>query len=146
MVELEWTQLSLGLTADEILLTALGRTIARTIGEGVVAVDIAGDDGSIPRSVYLTCATGAHYGMGQIASPAPAEIFFNYLGAMPEVPASEAPTLGHALELRVYRTAGVLHLDWWYDTRRFYPSTVEELTEQFPLALIQLTSDATPAI
>ena len=84
--------------------------------------------------------------MGQIAAPAPAEIFFNYLGAVPDVsssqPASEAPTRGHALELRVYRTAGVLHLDWWYDTRRFYPSTVEELTEQFPLALIELTSDA----
>ena len=44
----------------------------------------------------------------------------------------------------MYRTTDLLHLDWWYDTRRFYPSTVEELTEQFPLALIELTSDAIP--
>jgi len=35
----EW----LGVAADEILLAALGRTIARTIGEGVVAVDVTGE-------------------------------------------------------------------------------------------------------
>ena len=28
------------------------------------------------------------------------------------------PGLGHAIELRAYRSAAVLHLDWWYDTRR----------------------------
>ena len=147
MVELEWAQLSLGLAADEILFAALGRAIARTIGEGVVAVDVAGDDREVPQSVYLTCATEAHYGFGQVAPHASPEIFFNYLGAVPEGQAvSEAPSPRHALELRVYRTGGQLHLDWWYDTRRFYPSTVEELTEQFPLALIELTSDAVPPV
>ena len=33
----------------------------------------------------------------------------------------------------------------WYDTRRFYPITVEELAEHAPLALIELTSEALPA-
>ena len=52
------------------------------------------------------------------------------------------PGLGHALEVRIYRTAGLLHVDWWYDTSRFDPYTIEELTEQFPLALFEMTSDA----
>lgn len=146
--ELDWAQQSLGLAADEILLAALGRAIARTIGDGVVAVDIARDGRLVSQPVYLTCAMGAHYGFGQIASHALSEIYFNYLGTVREVSsnetASETPNLYHALELRVYRTTDLLHLDWWYDTRRFYPSTVEELTEQFPLALIELTSDAIP--
>jgi hypothetical protein len=36
----------------------------------------------------------------------------------------------------------MLHLDWWYDTTRFDHYTVEELTEQFRLALFEMTSDA----
>ena len=52
------------------------------------------------------------------------------------------PGLGYALELRVYRTDGLLQLDWWYDTTRFDRYTVEELTEQFPFALFEMTSDA----
>ena len=66
----------------------------------------------------------------------PAEIFFSYVGTIPELPSVTAgdapiqldtdtampvrealPGLGHAVELRVYRTSGALHLDWWYDTR-----------------------------
>ena len=47
----------------------------------------------------------------------------------------------------MYRTAdGHVHMDWWYDTRRLDRYTVEEMTEQFPLALIDLTSDAVPPI
>ncbi len=56
------------------------------------------------------------------------------------------PGLGHALELRVYRTAGLLHLDWWYDTRRLdrrAPS--KRCAEQFPVALTELTSEAIAA-
>ena len=51
---------------------------------------------------------------------------------------------GHALELRAYRADGVVQLDWWFDARSFEAYTVEELAEQFPLALIELTSEATP--
>ena len=39
---------------------------------------------------------------------------------------------------------GLVQLDWWYDTRSFDSYTVEELAEQFPLALIELTSEAMP--
>ena len=55
----------------------------------------------------------------------------------------ETPT-AHALELRAYRADGLVQLDWWYDTRSFDAYTVEELTEQLPLALIELTSEAMP--
>jgi phthiocerol/phenolphthiocerol synthesis type-I polyketide synthase E len=78
------------------------------------------------------------------------DIFFSYLGSVPE-PASlsvreSLPALGHALELRVYRSGGQLQMDWWYDTRRFDEGTVDELSEQFPLALIELTSEASPIV
>ena len=53
-------------------------------------------------------------------------------------------TVGTLLELHAHRRDGVsCVLDWWYDTRSFEPYTVEELAEQFPYALIELTSEAT---
>jgi len=78
------------------------------------------------------------------------EVYFNYLGEVSEdsvpVPVQEAPPgLGHALELRIYRTADRVHVDWWYDSSHFEPYTVEELAEQFPLALFEMTTDALPA-
>jgi hypothetical protein len=149
----------LGLAADEILLAALGRTIARTIGEGVVAVDITGARRWLLHAIPLICATtqkasptemlgNVHRMLG--AAPAhaaslPSEVFLNYIGTLPggATPSYETPPgLGYALELRVYRIDGQLHLDWWYDTSRFDRYTVEELTEQFPLALFEMTSDA----
>ena len=60
------------------------------------------------------------------------------------MPVREAiPGLGHAIELRVYRCAGVLHLDWWYDTP---PARADRrrnrLPRQFPTALMELTREA----
>ena len=49
----EW----LGVAADEILLAALGRTIARTIGQGVLAVDVTGEARWLLHAIPLTCAT-----------------------------------------------------------------------------------------
>jgi len=56
------------------------------------------------------------------------------------------PGLGHAIELRVYRHSGVLHLDWWYDSRRLQQARVEALAQRFPLALRVLIQDAIEAI
>ena len=59
------------------------------------------------------------------------------------MPVREAiPGLGHAIELRVYRSAGVLHLDWWYDSRRLEPAMAESLAEGFSIALMELTREA----
>ena len=52
------------------------------------------------------------------------------------------PGLGHPLELRAYRHGGVLHVDWWYDSRRVPGGTVEALAEQFPATLMQLIGEA----
>jgi hypothetical protein len=152
-LELDGAARWLGVAAHEILLAALGRTIARTIGDGVVAVDIAFADRWIP----LLCATvrdasatqllaGVRRALAGAALPAestPPEVMFNYTaGPDPVSPASDE----RALELRAYRRDGLLHLDWWYDTRQFDRYTVEELTEQFPLALVEVTSEAVAPI
>lgn len=149
----EW----LGLAADEILLAALARTIARTIGHGVVAVDITGERRWLLHAIPLTCATAqqasatdmlgiVHRMLGAAhATSLPSEVFLNFIGTLPDgtTPMYETPPgLGYALELRVYRTDGLLHIDWWYDASRFDRYTVEELTEQFPFALFEMTSDA----
>jgi hypothetical protein len=151
----EW----LGVAADEILLAALGRTIARTIGDGVVAVDVTGERRWLLHAIPLLCASSkqasptemlrdVHRMFGSGPAPVtslPSEILLNYIGELPDgtTPMYETPPgLGYALELRVYRVDGQLHLDWWYDSTRFEAYTIEELAEQFPLALFDMTSDA----
>ena len=151
----EW----LGVAADEILLAALGRTIARTIGDGVVAVDVTGARRWLLHAIPLRCSTAQQASATEMlgtvhrmlsavpphATSLPSEVFLNCVGTLP---AGTTPTyvtppgLGYALELRVYRGDGLLHLDWWYDAARFDRYTIEELMEQFPLALFEMTSDA----
>ncbi len=157
----EW----LGVAADEILVAALARTIARTLGDGVVPVDIASEGRCLLDAVPLACATAQQASATEVlrsvhrtlaaaqerAAGGMSEVYFNHLGEVPDesvpVPVQETPPgLGHALEVRVYRSAGMMHVDWWYDTSRFEAYTVEELTEQFPLALIEMTSDALPPL
>jgi hypothetical protein len=147
--ELDGAQWYLGVPAEAILLAALGLAIARTIGEGVVAVDVAGHSGSVPlacTSAGMATATetlsAVHRMLAggstapKLAAQPPSEIYFSHLGT--------EPSLRHALELRVYRENDLVQLDWWYDTRSFDPYTVEELAEQLPLSLIELTSEAIP--
>ena len=192
--------------ADEIMLAALGRTIAHSVGEGVVAVDLAGHgrlvlkpDVDLHRTVGwfttiypvpVNCTTAEntsaaetldeihrtldavpHYGIGhgllryvyaptarQLAAQPSPDIFFSYVGTIPELPPAQGPVqfdidpvmlvseippgLGHALELRVYRSSGVLHLDWWFDTRRLENATVQELMAQFPVSLTELIDES----
>ena len=193
---------------DEMLLAALSRTIAATVGDGIVAVDLGGPGRSVLKpdvdlrrtvgsfaTVYpvaLSCAKrdGAsakqlledvhgklnavpHYGIGygllrylyaptarSLGATAPADIFFNYVGAIPDLPAlgddvavqfdadtalpvrEAIPGLGHAIEFRVYRSAGALNLDWWYDTRRVDAASVQSLADGFSRTLLELIRDA----
>jgi phthiocerol/phenolphthiocerol synthesis type-I polyketide synthase E len=207
--ELDDARRRLNLSLEEVLLATLGRTIAMTIGEGAVAVDLAGSGRSVLKpdvdlrrtvgwfnTVYpivVTCASpqkagarqlfegvketlGAvpHYGIGygllrylyaptarRLGATRSADILLSNLGAVPEVAAQAAedapvqfdsdpampirdavPGLGHAIELRVYRAAGVLHLDWWYDARRLGATDVESLARHFSLTLAELTREA----
>lgn len=159
--ELDGATESLGLAADEILVAALSRTIARTLGEGLVPVDIASERGALLDAVPLVCVTAqrasatevlaaVHHTLAaaserdEAASP---EVYFNYIGELPAetVPVQETPPgLGHALEVRVYRAGGDVRIDWWYDTSRFAAYTIEELAEQFAFSLVEMTSDALP--
>ncbi|WP_041312796.1 type I polyketide synthase [Mycobacterium sp. JS623] len=89
------------------------------------------------------------------------DILFSYVGTIPELPhvsSTDAPVqfdgdtampvreaipgLGHAIELRVYRFAGALHLDWWYDTRRVEPAMTQSLADGLPIALTELVQEA----
>ena len=157
--ELDGAAAWLDLTASEIILAALGRTIARTIGDGVVAVDVTGERHWLLQPLPLLCATAGQVdatemlGMvhralaagGDHSTHAASEIFVNNAGDVSDAPVDGIPPgLGYALELRVYRMDGEIHLDWWYDTGRFDAYTVEELMEQFRLSLFEMTSDASP--
>ncbi len=195
---------------EEMLLAALSRTIATTIGDGSVAVDLGGPGRSVLKpdvdlrrtvgwfttvypvalhcegeeassakqlldEVHDTLNAVPHYGIGYgllrylyaptarlLGAGRPADIFFSYVGTIPDLPtvpvrrlfpfsstptsrcrcARRFPGLGHAIELRVYRSAGVLHLDWWYDTRRVESGTAQSLADEFAKALIELTREA----
>jgi len=91
----------------------------------------------------------------------PADIFFSYVGTIPDLPSVSSddapvqfdadtamavreaiPGLGHAVELRVYRSAGVLHVDWWYDTRRVETATAKSIADWYSIALMDLVRQA----
>ncbi|BCI53780.1 hypothetical protein NIIDNTM18_30580 [Mycolicibacterium litorale] len=164
-LELDGAAFALGVAADELLLAALGRTVARTMGDGVVAVDVVRDGRSAPALVDLIClgdrqldATamvlmahqvltesaagrlGGSFGDGGVD----ADVLFNYVGTTPARTATP-PLVGHALELRAYRDGGIMQVDWWFDSHRFDHATIQEFAEQFPFALIELTSEAAPS-
>ncbi|GFM18191.1 MULTISPECIES: hypothetical protein [Mycobacteriaceae] len=141
----EW----LGVTVEEILLAALGRTFGRTRGDGAVVVDVAAGQPGLCRRVSLLCAAGAPMGPTEMlqgahnsliaASSHPdarAEILLDVTGAGAT---GQSP---RALELRVARQSDDLHIQWCYDPSRLDRYSVEEMAEQFPLALIEITSDA----
>jgi hypothetical protein len=143
---------SLEVAADVLLLAALGRAIERTLGAGVISVDIA-DGVHAGRVVSLRCASARDAdASATILEAGRALTLSSVHGAetVPEAvvslgPAGASPvdlTAVRALQLSAYRSDGAVQLDWWYDNRRFDRYTVEELAEQFPLALIELTSEA----
>jgi phthiocerol/phenolphthiocerol synthesis type-I polyketide synthase E len=143
-----------------------------------VALTCATGDGASAKQVlddvHSTLTAVPHYGIGygllrylyaptarQLGATAPADIYFSYIGAIPDLPplASEdvavqfdtdttlwvrepIPGLGHAIEFRVYRSAGVLHLDWWYDTRRVESTLAQSLADGFSQTLLELIREA----
>ncbi|KAA0101264.1 hypothetical protein CIW49_07230 [Mycolicibacterium sp. P1-18] len=163
-MELDGAAEVLELTTDDILLAALGRAIERTIGTGVVGVDVPSYGTSV-EPVALSCAApaqldademlaGVHHQLGAVAvhgivrgvpsqtrAASPSAVLFATAAA-----AAERPHTGHVLELRAFRQGDVIALDWWFDARSFEPYTVAELADQFPLAMIELTSEAIPPV
>lgn len=147
--ELDGAAAHLGVLNGKLLLAALGRAVARTIGRGVVAVDV--DTHIIALDCVLPAELDATQLLAHVCSAvagstvrrpgqALAELAFRCVGPV----SSEKPLEGHALELRADRSNGVVQLDLWFDARRFEAYTIEELAEQFPQALIEITSEAIP--
>jgi phthiocerol/phenolphthiocerol synthesis type-I polyketide synthase E len=90
-----------------------------------------------------------------------ADVFYSNLGTIPDLSALASddapvlfdsdmesqvreaiPGLGHAVELRVYRSGGRLHVDWWYDTRRVDSATASSLAGEFAAAVTTLVQEA----
>jgi phthiocerol/phenolphthiocerol synthesis type-I polyketide synthase E len=207
--EIDDARRRLGLSVDDILLAALSQTIAATIGEGTVAIDLAGPGRSVLRpdvdlrrtvgwfsTVYpvaLECAKPddnparqllddvhetlnavPHYGIGYgllrylyaptaraLGATRRAEVFFSNVGTIPDLSflaSDDAPVqvdsdiesqvreaipgLGHAVEVRVYRSGGRLHVDWWYDVRRVDSATASALADGFGDAVLNLVQRA----
>ncbi len=142
---------SLEVSPVELLSAALGRTLSRTVGDGVVAVDLAlGAHSATP--VLVRCAGPGvldatellAWVRDSLAAPIPAgapdAVSLRYIpNATDPTPAPRVP-----LELRVYPADGLLQLEWWFDARCFDRATVEEFGEQFPFVLVELTSEAVP--
>ncbi|MBS1694729.1 MAG: acyltransferase domain-containing protein [Actinobacteria bacterium] len=133
----------------------------RDAGEAITAVRTTLDE--VPhRGIgygllrYVYAPTARRFGAVPLA-----DILINHVGTIPDFPAGDGPVrldadallpvrdtipgLGHAVELRVYRAAEVLHADWWYDTRRIGQATVEAMVERFPAVLTDLMADAMAA-
>lgn len=156
--ELDGARQSLGLDIEVLLIAALGRAIERVVGAGMSMVDVSmshrpaglrqlGLDCVSAREVDATdmlAAVNRTYTEARRGAPAwqSADVLLSCVAVAVR---NVHPELGHALELHAYRQDGVLQLDWWYDSRRFDPYTIEELSEQFPLTLIELASEAVPA-
>jgi len=142
-------------TCTEPFACASAIELLGSIGEILSAVPHYGMGYGLLR--YMFAPTARH--LATVRSP---EIHFSYLGTIPvgqagdgpiefvsENPVRETiPGLGHAVELRVYRSSGALRFDWWYDTRCVERATAEALAKQYPVALAELTrkaSESAPA-
>ncbi|KRE34548.1 hypothetical protein ASG82_20150 [Mycobacterium sp. Soil538] len=140
----EW----LGVQPEEILLAALGRTFGRTRGEGAVTVDVRTGQQRQARPVSLLCAASWPMGPSEMLQGAHNALAAasGHTGVSAEIALTIGPIADAegtmALELRVQRIDGLLHVEWWYDAARLDGYSVEEMAEQFPLALIEITSDA----
>jgi hypothetical protein len=144
-----------GFGVEEVLLAALGRAIARTIGVGVVTVSglttvqpirlCCAEERGMDANALLTDVRDALTPARQLSN-SPADVVFSFLGLPPD-PALGPLQLTHgpALGVLAYRANAELQMDWWFDGRRLDRCTVEELTTQFRLGLIGLTSEAVPA-
>jgi phthiocerol/phenolphthiocerol synthesis type-I polyketide synthase E len=207
--EIDDARRRLGVSIEDILLAALSQTIATTVGDGAVAVDLDGPGRSVLKpdvdlrrtvgcftTVYpvaLSCTNGygtsarqllddvhatlnavPHYGIGygllrylyaptarMLGAARPADIFFSNVGTIPDLPSVSSddapvqfdadtamavreaiPGLGHAVELRVYRSAGVLHVDWWYDTRRVEAAAARSFADGYSTTVMDLVRQA----
>lgn len=130
-----------GAAFEVILVAALGRAIARTVGPGALTVVLDGERG--PRRTRLECSDLRSPGPAEpLAAVTPADAAANghaWVSYRSTVSGTTPPE-GYLLALHARRGADVIYLNWWYDTRSFDRHTIEEFDEQLPLALIEVVS------
>ncbi len=149
--ELDGASAALGVTADEILLAAFGRAIARTIGEGVVAVDVPGHGthrapggpglrGSAPERMPPRCwrACTARSRRCHCTGSCTACLTIRTRNRCPTscsrtATAEPGAARARSRTARTPRDGEVMALDWWYDARSFEPYTIEELVRAVPV-------------
>lgn len=78
------------------------------------------------------------------AEHGPTAVWFAADAAMPV--RDTVPGLGHPVELRVHRSEGRLHLDWWYDARRVDAARIDALAAAVPDALGALARGSGPEV
>jgi phthiocerol/phenolphthiocerol synthesis type-I polyketide synthase E len=141
-------------TTDDTSATELLETVRDTLK----AVPHYGIGYGLLRHLYAPTAR-------LLSAAGSADVHFRYAGMIPQLPPIDAavqfdsdaasilgpvrdtlPGLGHAIEFRVYRHSGVMHLDWWYDTRRVQSTQAEALAQRFPIALRELIAEAITAV
>ncbi|MFN3006466.1 polyketide synthase [Mycolicibacterium wolinskyi] len=142
--ELHGARAAMGCAAEDILVAALGRTVARVIGDGILVVDVDTHDGASRRVAVPCVSQRGLSGSELLATARSATTGTAPIGAAVRIGYGEgvfAEPGEYLLELRVHPgPAGGLTVDWSFDVRSFDAYTVEELAEQFPSALIEVTS------
>lgn len=145
--ELEYAAEWLAVRSEEILLAALGRAFGRTRGDGAVAVTVRSAAVAPAHPVTLLCAAGWPMGPSEMLQGAHNALLpdANHPHSPADVTLAVDTTAGEPespLQVHVRHTADGLTVDWTYDAARLDSYSVEEMAEQFGLALIEITSDA----
>lgn len=135
----------MGCAAEDILLAALARTVARVIGDGILVVDVGTHDGASRRVAVPCVSQRGLSGSELLATARSATAGAVSIGAAAvRIGYGEgvfAESGEYLLELHVHPgPVDGLTVDWSFDVRSFDAYTVEELAEQFPSALIEVTS------
>ncbi len=126
---------------DLIVVAALGRALARTVGPGTLSVRVDGEASPV-HCVDVECSAV----QGLTAAEITAAVRRTQAGqpdalvSFRSTVSGTSPEDGYLLALHTRLGADVLYLDWHYDARGFDRVTIEELDEQFGLALIAVTS------
>ncbi|MFT4042002.1 MAG: beta-ketoacyl synthase N-terminal-like domain-containing protein [Gordonia sp. (in: high G+C Gram-positive bacteria)] len=133
----------------------VGRTAADRLDEVRSALSAVPHEGvgyGVLRHLYAPTAV-------RLAAADSPDILFSFTGTIPDLSAATdapvqldadaalaigeaVPGFGHAIEVRCYRAGGVLHLDWWHDSRRIDAQQVGSLAGAVVNALVDLSREA----
>jgi hypothetical protein len=152
VAELEYAVGATGFEIQDFLLAALGRAIAKAFGSGSVIIAKL----TAAKPIRLCCATERELAADHLLEHVRAaldagrctgsgvDLVFTHLPlAQNMVFVSVEAADGAALHVLTYHGDELLEVEWVYDSRRLFDATIEDLSKQFTLALVELTLEAT---